>query len=129
MRKDSRPFEKKAVGDRLDLIREDKRMIQQDFADAIGVSVKAIQNYTYGYRDISAVAIHGLIGTFGVNIRWLLTGEGSMYTGTQHDIIERLHLLTPAQQLEIKAAMEEKQRLNQLSEQVAALQAKIDAID
>ena len=67
----------KIFGQRIKAIRESKGLSQRQFADQIGSSYRAIQNYEMGISTPSAKVLEGIVG-LGFNANWLLTGMGAM---------------------------------------------------
>jgi len=66
------------LGNRLKEIRGYWQLSQKEMDVKIGISTSAYQYYERGERDVpSGVLIK--ITTYGVNSRWLLTGEGEPY--------------------------------------------------
>jgi Predicted transcriptional regulators len=56
-----------------------KFMSQGEFATALGLSLRAYQNYERGERPISKDLISSVVGVFGISTDWLLFGEGAMF--------------------------------------------------
>ena len=68
-----------SVSDRLKYLLEDKGMNIKEFAIKIGLPYRTVQNYLRQENTISAVALTAIYTNLGININWLLTGEGEMY--------------------------------------------------
>lgn len=62
------------IGRRLAAVRERVRLVQIDFAERLGVSPRAYQNYERGEREVPAVVLKALYEVYGVDPLWLLTG-------------------------------------------------------
>ena len=60
-------------------IRKSLNMTQTEFGAKIGKSLRAIQNYESGIRNINNDALLPLKNMFNVNIDWLITGNGNMF--------------------------------------------------
>lgn len=56
------------------------------FANMVGVPYRSMQNYVRGEREPSAAALTALAKNAGVNITWLLTGQGPRF---QSDALEK----------------------------------------
>jgi len=68
-----------SIGQRLKRIREQLGLSQAQLAKRIGFSQKAVSHWERGERDIPTQALVAL-KQLGVNIDWLLTGEGEPLT-------------------------------------------------
>jgi len=68
-----------SIGQRLRLIREQLGLSQAQLAKKIGFSQNAISHWERGERDIPTQALIAL-KRLGINIDWLLTGEGTPLT-------------------------------------------------
>ena len=64
------------IGRRLAGVREHNRLRQTEFAERIGLSPRAYQNYERGEREIPAIVLRTLYEVFGVDPLWVLTGPG-----------------------------------------------------
>ncbi len=71
---------KKDVGKRLKYLREFVlEMSQAEFSDKLGIKRNSLSNYERGIREMNYELLMKLKNIFGVNINWLLTGEGKMF--------------------------------------------------
>lgn len=66
----------RAVGRRLAALRASEDLSQSAFAERIGVSVRAYQNWERGEREIPAVMLNVLYDEFRVDPMWILAGPG-----------------------------------------------------
>lgn len=64
------------VGARLRLLRMQSDLSQRQFADWLGISLRAYQNYERGERRIPADVVLMLSKSAGINQGWLLSGTG-----------------------------------------------------
>lgn len=64
------------IGRRLFSVRARASLSQTAFAEALGVSPRAYQNYERGEREIPALLIRSLYLQYAIDPIWLLTGEG-----------------------------------------------------
>ncbi len=64
------------IGRRLAGVRERTRLSQNEFAERIGLSPRAYQNYERGEREIPAITLKTLYDVFGIDPLWVLTGPG-----------------------------------------------------
>jgi transcriptional regulator with XRE-family HTH domain len=67
--------ENKAIGHRLQEIRERKGLSQQAFADSLRVSLRTYQNYERGARAVSKDLMCALMEQYDIAPLWLLTGK------------------------------------------------------
>lgn len=67
------------INERLIKIRKDAGKTQKEFAEAMEMTRENYKNYEYGRATISAPIIKLICVTYGVNQRWLETGEGDPY--------------------------------------------------
>ncbi|MDR2418903.1 MAG: helix-turn-helix domain-containing protein [Treponema sp.] len=67
------------VGDRLKIVRNGLNMRNQSqFAEILGVTQTTLSKYEKGTSDIPD-EIKIKLSTFGINLHWLLTGEGAIF--------------------------------------------------
>ena len=120
-------------GERVIMFRKDKKLSQQELADAIGVSRGYIGDIERNRSEPSSNFLTLLASKLGVSVDWLLTGEGDMYRQTNNGcadlhgekVLELYSALSEPQRKEILSVIEEKQRLNDLIATVAHLQEKV----
>lgn len=113
-------------------------------ADALGISVRAYQNYERGERAVTDTLIRACYSTFGIDPVWLLTGEGDMFrsrgTGAtasppaevelsreEAAILALYRELDGDAQREIQNVATEKKRLREVERQLKDLQADLAA--
>ncbi len=78
------------INERVKEIRKAKKLNQEEFGKAIGLSASGISNIEYSFRKVTEKHIKMLCLTFNVNETWLRTGEGEMFMQTEKTIIETL---------------------------------------
>ena len=66
-----------AIGERLKTWRRSMKWSQQELADKIVVNKGTVRRYELGLNSPNALHL-SMLYTYGVNMNWLLTGEGSM---------------------------------------------------
>ena len=66
-------------GERIKLIRKDKKITQPEFGERIGVVQSFISAVERGEKGLGLESCVALSVIFGVNLHWLLTGQGEMY--------------------------------------------------
>lgn len=71
-----------AVGQRIQSIRTQQGMSQAEFADALGISVRAYQNYERGERPVSKQLLCALKTTFGTSSDYILNGDKEVEAGS-----------------------------------------------
>ena len=72
-------IENEEVGARLRDLRFKSDLSQRQFADFLGISLRAYQNYERGERKIPADIVRKLVDKSDINPIWLLSGSGLMY--------------------------------------------------
>ncbi len=75
----SEGMDKKAVGERIRLIRKTLGLTQAEMGEKIGRSWKTINRWEAGERDIPDTALKLISQVFGVSYEWLKTGQGEMW--------------------------------------------------
>lgn len=65
--------------DRIKELRKYKGMTQSEFGECIGVRGNTITTYENGTRTPSEAVLLSICRVFGVNEKWLRTGEGEMF--------------------------------------------------
>jgi phage repressor protein C with HTH and peptisase S24 domain len=82
------------IGARLKALRDvakgGKPMSQGDFAESLGLSLRAYQNYERGERPVSKELIRAGMSTYGWSADWLLFGEGEMFRTPSGDFGQRV---------------------------------------
>ncbi len=66
------------IGDRIKIIRESEKKNQRDFASSIKISQPTLAMFENGQREPKDIHIEQICLKFGVNEKWLRTGEGDM---------------------------------------------------
>ena len=69
------------IGERLKSLRKTLGLSQKEMAKVLGLSLVAYQYYEGGQRKPNLEKLHLLAQKFGVNLHWLLTGEGEPFVG------------------------------------------------
>lgn len=72
-------MEKISLGGRFKRVRKDKKLTQQLFATALGISAGFVSEIEQGNKMPGSEVLISLKRVFNVNIDWLLTGEGGVY--------------------------------------------------
>ena len=67
------------MNSRIKLIRDEKKLTQDEFGKRIGSARNTIANYETGNRKPSNAVITSICREFNVNEEWLRTGEGEMF--------------------------------------------------
>ncbi|ACO03934.1 MAG TPA: XRE family transcriptional regulator [Persephonella sp.] len=71
------------IGQRIKQLRKMLGLSQREFAEKIGKSLRAVQNWEYEQRTPDESTLRLISQTFGVNLDWLKTGEGEMWVKDQ----------------------------------------------
>jgi transcriptional regulator with XRE-family HTH domain len=78
------------ISNRIRYIRKTLNMSQVEFAKAIYISNGYIAELECEHRRINDRIIHLISLTFGVNEKWLKTGEGEMFYKTPSEKLQRM---------------------------------------
>lgn len=82
------------IGRRLAAARERVRLSQNEFAERMGISPRAYQNYERGEREVPATVLRLLYESFGVDPLWVLIGPGTDPSGrdaaVSPDLVEQI---------------------------------------
>ncbi|MCU9999183.1 helix-turn-helix transcriptional regulator [[Pasteurella] aerogenes] len=70
------------ISERLKLVCEHKNWKIKDFAELTGLPYRTMQGYIGGEREPNAEGMTA-IAKVGVNLNWLVSGEGNMFNGTE----------------------------------------------
>lgn len=71
-------MDKKTIGERIRIVRESKNRSQEEFALDTAVTNVTISRYEKGHRVPDADFLNRLVGLYGCDPGWLLTGKGEM---------------------------------------------------
>ena len=86
------------IGDNIKKLRETLGITQQKFAERIGLKQNSIALIEGNKRNISQQALLAISREFGIQLEWLETGEGEMYSERDTSILAQLEAsgsLTP----------------------------------
>lgn len=78
------------INNRLKFLRNHKKLSQDSFGDALGITGASISRYEAGNREISDSLIKLVCQTFNISESWLRTGEGEMEVKPPEDLVDRL---------------------------------------
>ncbi|MDR2748017.1 MAG: helix-turn-helix domain-containing protein [Treponema sp.] len=67
------------INQRIRMLRKELNLTQKKFAMILAVSQSQIASMETGEREVKSRIVKQLCDSFGVNIRWLRTGEGAMF--------------------------------------------------
>lgn len=83
-----------AIGSRLAAAREAQRLSQVEFADQLGISPRAYQNYERGEREMPTTVLTALHAEFGIDPLWVLIGPGrdprKLAASAKPDVLEEV---------------------------------------
>ena len=68
------------ISNRLKLIISTSNINIKTFSELTGIPYRSLQNYLSGDRTIGVDALNKIHVQLNVNLNWLITGEGEMYT-------------------------------------------------
>jgi len=78
-----------SLSERLKALRKTLRLTQEAMAKALGITFQTYNRYEKGHRIPDGEVLEKIAQTFGVNLNWLLTGEGPMFVKKPHWLEER----------------------------------------
>jgi len=78
------------ISKRIKQLRQKLNMSQVEFAKAIYISNGYIAELECEHRKVNDRIIHLISLTFGVNEKWLKTGEGAMFFSTPGEKLQRM---------------------------------------
>lgn len=67
------------TNERVEQIRQFLKYTKKKFAEELGITQQAYNNYAKGSRDIPSNILFKVNQLFNISIDWLLTGKGSMH--------------------------------------------------
>jgi len=70
-------------GERINLILKELKLSRQDIANLFGCTDKYIGNVINNVKKLSRERLHSLLIEYGVNINYVLEGEGEMFINSQ----------------------------------------------
>lgn len=82
-----------SVGDRIEFVRNDHKLTQQDFCDQVGISRGAYQHYVKGARHVPSCVLEKIVLKFGTEARWLLTGFVPLLSGENEQLVRDTMML------------------------------------
>lgn len=77
------------INDRLRLVREEMKLSQAKFASKFGLAQSTYAQYEKGGRSVPD-DLKVLLNQLGVNMNWLISGEGPMYLGEGQEAVYKL---------------------------------------
>ncbi len=86
-------YGKIALNTRLKQVRAALNMQQGAFAGKLGILQQQLSKYECGFNKPSIEFLIKLSKIFNVNIHWLLTGEGSMFTDKAGEFEARIKIV------------------------------------
>lgn len=127
-----------SIGKRLQIWRKSLGYSQSKFAKLIGIPLSTLKGYELGHRSPGSDALTS-IATTGVNLNWLLSGDGQMQEDTTNEqILNSLELEVPAEFEEffeglfnVLLKLNEEKRASILNDMIARAQesARIDELE
>ncbi len=92
-----------SISERLNLVLKDKSLKIKDFSDASGVAYRSLQNYLNGEREPNTESLVKLSTQMGINLNWLLTGDGNMYISEDSFSQSNEYAYIPVYDVEVSA--------------------------
>lgn len=93
------------IGERIKKLRKTLELTQQTFCERIGIKRNTIAKYETGRGDPIDAVISLICREFGVNEKWLRTGEGEMFSPedkNELDALSQKYSLSPSDRLLIE---------------------------
>lgn len=90
------------IGRRLAAVRDRTRLVQTEFAERMGLSPRAYQNYERGEREVPAVVLKALYEVYGADPLWVLTGLSTDLTATSTADLDVLEEVVIALEIRLK---------------------------
>ena len=90
------------INERIKFLRKELALTQNDFGERVGLKKSAISQIENGSTSANPRIIQLICNAFGVSERWLVKGEGKMYSSDEDAILEKLsnmYDLTPEQEI------------------------------
>lgn len=78
------------IGERIKILRKEKKLSMEDFGAVIGVGKSAVSRIENGVNGTTDQTIRSICREFGVNEHWLRTGEGEMFEQTKETALDHL---------------------------------------
>ena len=76
-----------SINERLKLVCQEKELNIKGLAEITGIPYRTVQNYLNGDREPNAEGLTTLCTRLGVNINWLLTGEGEHFINSNPRVV------------------------------------------
>lgn len=76
------------IGERIKKVRASKNLTQQAFAESLDITQGFLSKIEKGGFPPAKVLLLAISYSYGININWLLTGEGSMYREEKKEVME-----------------------------------------
>jgi len=70
------------LNNRIKIVRESLQLSQREFGEKLGVSRDVISNMEYGRVQPKELLVKHICDLYGVNEKWLKTGDGCMFDTT-----------------------------------------------
>lgn len=78
------------IGERIKVLRKEKNLSMEDFGSVIGMGKSAVSRIENGVNGTTDQTIRSICREFGVNERWIRTGDGEMFEQTRASVLDRL---------------------------------------
>ena len=76
------------IGERIKNLRKSLNITAKDFADILQIPLRTVGSYERNEAQPSPKFFSALIDIYGININWLLTGDGSIFLNKHTEIDE-----------------------------------------
>ncbi|MCV6637689.1 helix-turn-helix domain-containing protein [Candidatus Albibeggiatoa sp. nov. NOAA] len=117
---------------RLNQVVDQQDRTLKSISEQLDISYRTLQNYLLEERtNISIDLLKSFHTHFGVNIHWLVTGEGEMFLNEEQkaqDADDILQNLTSEQRQEIITRTQEMQLMNDMKQRLEAVESTLTEI-
>ncbi|KJH73906.1 helix-turn-helix domain-containing protein [Pseudomonas sp. ES3-33] len=123
-----------SIATRLRTVLDLKGLSIKEASEVVGIPYRTLQNYLLDEREPNAKAMGAMRTYLGINVDWLLTGEGTMFRGVaapgtsanaenlqEEAMLELFRSLGEAGRRELQTVAEEKKRLMDIERRLKEL--------
>lgn len=116
-------IDQKSVQQRIESLKDLKKMNQSEFAKALGIQQSDLSSYLSGKKKIGITLINRICLEFSINKEWLQTGKGDVYqpesTEKMPDLIQYLE----------KELEKKDQKIAELNQEIGCLRTTIKQLE
>lgn len=119
-----------AIGQRIKLLLQSKKIRQQDLAIALEMSRQNVSSFVNGNSEPTIATLNYLLRTYtDLNARWLLTGDGNMFTENENqtnnkDLTDYIKTL----EKDCEICKEKEKRIGAMDKQISTLEEMVEVL-